>query len=1001
MAKIDIIQTSFSAGEFAPSLYGRTDIAQYANACAIVENMIPRSYGPVISMPGTRYVATVSDSTLATRLVKFVFNQQDSYVIEMGDLYMRFFTNRGQVISSAAAATEDLSGISNLVAQWKFNDNTNSTTVIDSVGSYSGTASCLTVTLSTVGVVNTCFNFKGLYYVSVADDIIFSRTSATQPFSYIAWIYYTPAGGSIQTIVAKRQATSANSEYIWLAQNGKLYFSIYDSIQGGRRQWSTSSAVLNEGWNFVGVTFKGLGTDASDCNLYVNGVVQPTSLYVAGDFVRMRDTATPLKIGAYDVGTNKFADKIDNVAFFGRDITPAEIASLYNGSVPYQIATVFRSEEIADVQYTQLNDVIWLTHKNHAPQKLIRTSASSWVISNAPIIGGPFLPDNTPVVTSTGVTASTITITASATTGTVNITVSPTNSSLFTVSGSTLGHHGSYWMIGGLAQTNSTTGLQEIGYVRIDYVTNSYTATATVIKNLKVSTATNVWAEGSFSAVRGYPARVAFHERRLFYARTNYEPQTEWGSVIYDYDNFALNTEADDDALNLPLASNESNEIQWLASGKYLIASTFGGAFVTNSGSAAPITPNNANASEETGYGAESIVPKKIGNLLYYLQRFGRKLREMYYEFETDTFKAADRTILSPHILGDGAIDMEVQHNPETILYCVLNDGTLATMTREVDQQVTGWARHSTAGTYTSLTIIPSQESSYDEAWVIVERWINGVQKKYVEFFEDLTVPDRQDLCLYLHSALTYNAYESTTTSSATISLSASTGSVTVTASTAYFAGAMVGKRLQAIDQDGNTLGEGTVTATASTTSLTLSITTTFNALTYSSGRWGISVSTLSGLSHLEAKTVGILADGATESLTRTIASGAVTLGSNYFVINVGLSYDQIIYTLPKEAGSQRGTAQGKIQRYNEMSLKVNRSTQIFKYGPDASTLDDINLAFTPTVSTLYTGVLPPQSGGISMRGGYSRGAQIYLKNPNPLPIEILSIIGSLDTNDK
>ena len=60
-----------------------------------------------------------------------------------------------------------------------------------------------------------------------------------------------------------------------------------------------------------------------------------------------------------------------------------------------------------------------------------------------------------------------------------------------------------------------------------------------------------------------------------------------------------------------------------------------------------------------------------------------------------------------------------------------------------------------------------------------------------------------------------------------------------------------------------------------------------------------------------------------------------------------------------------------------------------------------MNLAITPTVTTLYTGILPPQGGGIAMRGGYKRGAQVYIKNSNPLPIELLSIMGSLDTNDK
>src|SRR3990167_1026200 len=998
--KIDLVQTSFTAGEIAPSLYGRTDIVQYANACQIVENFLPRSYGPAISMPGTRYVATVSASSLKTRLIKFVFNRSDTYVIEMGDLYMRFFTDRGQVINSSGAGTEDLSGISNLLAQWKLNDNTNSTTVIDSTGSYNGTitSSVNTATVSTTGIISTCFNFGSVMqggYVAIPDNINFTRTASSQPMSIIAWVYYSP-NGTDQTIVSKYAGVQREYE-LYVDSSGTLIFGLIDIANSASAKF-TSSISLTTGWHFVVVTFAGDGTQTADCNIYVDAVIEEITRTSPGSFVNMQNSTAPFKIGNSDASA--CADKIDNVAFFQKVLTSADVSSLYT-QVAYQLTTVFKENEIFDVQYTQLNDIIWLTHPNHPPQKLVRTAFDSWAISNAPIIGGPFLDENTPAVTPGSTSASTLTITASATTGTVNLTVSPTNASLFTVSGSTLGHHGAYWMIGGLAQTNATTGLQEMGYVRITYVTNSYTATATVIKNLKVATATTVWAEGAWSAVRGYPARVTIQGRRLFFARTNYEPQKEWGSKVFEYENFALDTESDDDALNLSLASNESNEIQWLAPGKSLIAGTFGGAFVTNSGSTEPITPDNANASEEIGFGADSIMPKKIGNFLYYVQRFGLKLREMFFNWELDTYKAADRTILSPHILGDGVIDMDVQQNPETILYCVLTSGTLATMTREVDQEVTAWARHSTAGAYTSIAIIPSQTASYDEAWVIVERWINGAQKKYVEYFENIEVPDRQDLCLYLHSALTYNAYESTSTSSATISLSASSGSVTLTSSTAYFNGGMIGKRIRAINAAGTTIGEGQITATASTTSITLSITTTFTALSYSASLWGVSVSTVSGLTHLEAETVGILADGLTESLTRTVASAAVTLGSNYFVIHVGLSYDQILFTLPKEAGSQRGSAQGKWQRFDEIVFKVNRSTQNFKYGTDEDNLDDVNLAITPTVTTLYTGILPPQGGGIAMRGGYKRGAQVYIKNSNPLPIELLSIMGALDTNEK
>ena len=1186
--KLDIIQTSFASGEFGPQLFGRTDIAQYANACETVQNFLPRSYGPVISMPGTRYVATVSDSTLRTRLIKFVFNRLDAYAIEMGDLYMRFFTDRGQV--STKVGTEDLSAFSaNLKAHWKCNDNTNSTTVLDAQTAHDGTATTLTSSLSTTAIVSTGFNLGGVNHISVSDHDDFTRTVSTQPMTILGWFYYTNNGSS-QCVVSKSGeyelsidssdklsfiaysgtadtklllhcdgadagttftdssdsahtvtangnaqidtaqfkfgtasglfdgtgdylsvpdhadwdfgtgdftidfwvrfnvvgdavfidrnttadftvsyvsgsltfqigggavlapawtpaantwyhiaavrngtncflfvngtqlgATGTNSTNInsatainigrissgtlnlngWLDEirivKGSAVFTSNFSVPDSPYELETSNSwkvndSISSGWNFVAIAFAGTGANDADCAIYLNGVLVDQTFTAETGFVKMANTTSLFRIGTTSAaGAKNWNSKIDNIAFIHQLLTSADIASLYSTSV-YQLTTVFTENELFDVHYAQLNDVIWLTHPNHPPQKLIRTSANEWAIANHAVIGGPFLDSNTNTST---------TLSVSATLGTINLTAA-TGKAVFTRSGSTLGHHNAYWMVGGLSLTNASTGLQETGYVKIDHVINSYTATATVIKSLKSTTATDNWAEGAWSAVRGYPARVITQGNRLWYARTNHEPQKQWASRVFQYDDFSLDTQADDDGLNLALSSNESNEIQWLAAGKSLIAGTFGGAFITNSGSTEALTPNNVTASEEIGTGAEDVMPKKIGNFLYYVQRFGKKLRELFYNWELDTYKSVDRTILAPHILGDGVVDMDVQNNPENIFYCVLTSGTLATMTREIDQEVAAWAKHTTSGTYTSVAVIPSQSANYDEAWVIVERWINGNPRKYVEFFENVDVPTRQDKCLYLHSALTYDAYESTTSSNVTISLSASSGSVTLTSSTAYFSGGMINKRLRAINiVSGATLGEGTITATGSTTSITLSITTTFNALSYPSGTWGVSVSTISGLGHLEAKTIGILADGITESLVRTVASGAVTLGSNYFVISAGLSYDQVLFTLAKEAATQRGTAQGKWQRYSDISFKVNRSTQNFKYGPDENNLDDINLAITPTVTTLYTGILPPQGGGIAMRGGYKRGAQVYIKNSQPLPLEILSVIGSLDTYEK
>lgn len=780
--KVDTIQTSFAGGEIAPALYGRTDIAQYALACAEIQNWLVRPFGSVISTPGTEFInaCKTGGTTSAVRLINFVFSRTDSYIIEMGVGYFRFYTNGGVVVSS--------------------------------------------------------------------------------------------------------------------------------------------------------------------------------------------------------------------------------------GTTPYEVAHTYTADELFDVQYSQLNDIIYLTHPDHAPQKLTRLASNSWTLEDFDFEGGPFMPDN----------IAAITLTPSATGG--SITVSAT-ASVFTPSGATtVGHINSYWKIG-TNVTEATTGISKQGYVKITAITNPSTATATVMSDLSGTKATKNWAEGSWSAVRGWPARVTFHQQRLFLARTASEPQTVWGSQSFVYNNFAVNDGSDDSALNLELASNESNDIKWLASGKSLIAGTYGGEYSIQSGDNAPLTPATTNVSKQTSWGSEAIIPKKIGSYYYYIQRFGKKLRELFYFWDEDNYKSVDKTILSPHISGDGFIDMAYQQNPDSILWCVCSNGTIATLTREVDQEIQAWSRQVTDGYYESIATIPSQTEPHDEVWVVVKRAINGSDVRYIERFVSPEIPERQDQCFYVHSGLVYDGYGTT----ADISLSATAGTVVVTSSTAAFTTDNEGNRLRAIDTDGNIVGEILLVSCATTTVIHGEVRYPFEETYFEDGEWGISVETISGLDHLEGKDVSVLVDGGTDLPSKTVSSGTITLGYDGFYVVAGLPYIQKLKTLPQEAGSQRGTSQGKIQRINELGFKVNKSYKGFYVGGSEedllkvryATSEDSDIIYEgeipndrfslkrisfrdPTTllgkaESLYTGIIP----NISFQDGYRYGSQVLIYNDAPLPIELLSLITTIDTNDK
>jgi len=659
------------------------------------------------------------------------------------------------------------------------------------------------------------------------------------------------------------------------------------------------------------------------------------------------------------------------------------------GTTVYEISHNYTADEIMDIQFTQMNDIIFMVHPDHKPAKLTRLGAANWTFEDFDIKGGPFRAEN----------STDTTLSPSDSTGTINIIASPVDSNVFVPSSSTTkGHHGAYFKIGG-TRTAATTLVEEQGYVEITYVTNSYTATASVIKQLTITGATTWWAEGAFSEVRGYPAAVALHEGRLVLARTDSDPQGVWTSRTYVYNDFMATSE-DDSGLAYDLYSSESNDIKWLASKRdALLAGTFGGEFSITSSENLPLTPDNSAARNETSYGSEPIQPKKIGSILYYVQRFGKKIRELMFNWDENVYKSGDMNILSPEITGDGVIDMAFQQSPESRLYCVKTDGTICVLTREVDHQVQGWSRLTTNGKYESIAVIPSRTEGYDEVWVVVKREINGSVKRYIERFKSPIPPSRQDMCFYVHSGLSYNAYEETEGINMSLSATSGTG-VTLTVSSSYFSIDDVGSRVRAVDADGNILGELEITGYTSGTEITGNVKKDFDSLAYSSTEWGLSVSQISGLEHLEAEEVKVLADGGT-AISPTVASGTITMDYNYFILHIGLGYNQNLRTLPFDVGSVRGSSQAKKQRISEIAFKINNSHRGFYVGYDENFLQRIEFRDPSTLmgtpEALYTGYITNHI----FNGGYEYGATVYIRNSDPLPLEILGLTVILDTYDK
>lgn len=292
------------------------------------------------------------------------------------------------------------------------------------------------------------------------------------------------------------------------------------------------------------------------------------------------------------------------------------------------------------------------------------------------------------------------------------------------------------------------------GLVKITGFTSTSVVTGTIVKVLESTATTPLWSEGAWSDVRGYPRAVTLHEQRLVFGGTEFQAQTIWGSVVGDYENFGYGT-LDTDAYNYTIGAKERNAIQWLSSHTALLIGTAGGEWVMSSGDDVnPISPTNVVAKRQSNYGSSGLGALLVNDVTLFIQRQARRVREMTYALQSDRYVAADLTLLAEHITEGGVLQIAYQQQRNSIVWGVTSDGKLIGLTYEREQEVVGWHRHVTDGTFESVATIYG--SGEDEVWMVVNRTIGGATKRYIERFNPTEWTAKED-AFFVDSGLSYS----------------------------------------------------------------------------------------------------------------------------------------------------------------------------------------------------------------------------------------------------
>jgi hypothetical protein len=375
------------------------------------------------------------------------------------------------------------------------------------------------------------------------------------------------------------------------------------------------------------------------------------------------------------------------------------------------------------------------------------------------------------------------------------------------------------------------------------------------------------------------------------------------------------------------------------------------------------ITPTSISVRPQSFVGANFVTPVIVNNSLLYCSARGGHIREAGFDSRSNGYVTGDISIRAAHLFDEyDIVDMAYSRSPYPIVWAVSSTGKLLGLTYVPEERVGGWHQHATDGAYESVCTI--QEGAYDVLYAVVKRtkYVGGVATttRYVE----RSVLNREynnDLSVFLDSCLFGNG---TNTSGTTLTINQYSGGtfevgqfVLVTSSTAIFALSDLDDKLVITAPDGSTC---TLAAKQylSTTQIVCTVESAISSGLHNTATtsWAWARNSWSGLSHLEGKSVSVIADGSYVG-EYVVSGGVIQTAVNAVSVTVGLKYDSLLSTLPVISQAE-AMLQGRTKNVSRVWLRVEGDAA-FKVGPSAGDL--VPAMLEETQNAKYTQTLVAQ----------------------------------------
>lgn len=651
---------SFTAGEWSPVLDCRLDIPNYRKACRKLRNMIPLKQGAATRRPGTDYIANGKNyisggvaQNSCSRLQKFQFAPGTTFMLEFCDSGIRFFSNGAQVTVSSAPA-------------W--------------VG---GTSYPWGAFVTDGGVI----------YYAYASSLTPSATApAADPTHWVAQSAYEVPTPYRANNFSGNNYWASDVFVVQMTQVNDVVYMVHPNFPVWKLTRVTDSYWTTQQVQFL--TPAMLDRNATDITL--------TASAVTGTGVGLTATAPAWAGATYYIPSNAVLSGGLIYSCLIAHTSGTFATDLANGK--WRLVTTFQAGHVGSYWQMSFN-------RPSSFVEVVSTGAGPYIFAAAasgtiPLIGGWS-------VQTYGTWTADVSIQASYDNGVtwqVIMTLTSRADANYNVAGEDITGAIYRFVVSNPVLAASATIPRIVftannqfvyGLVLISGYTSAYVATCSVVVPLYATTATPYWSEGAWSAVRGYPQAITVFQERVWYASSAFEPQRFWGTQTDDFENFALVDQSQPTyGLAFDLNAAGRGPIQWMNAQTDLFMGLAGAEWIVTSGQQnAAITPTQILALEHSVNGSAPALPGVIiGNACFYVQRKGSAFQQLLFSVFTNKYMSSDMQVLAEHMTAPGIkqFDYQQQFQNQSLLWAVVGNGSLVSLTYSMDQEVYGWARHTT-----------------------------------------------------------------------------------------------------------------------------------------------------------------------------------------------------------------------------------------------------------------------------------------------------------------